>query len=128
MRLLRLPAGRLRLWTILVLALFAFDALAPALAALAGARPKAHFTQVCTIDGATRIVPLEDPATAPGSNEFAFQCPLCTGSSGPAAIDAPRVPCSLIGHLRHERPAADAPVSTRSDLRAPLARGPPSLA
>lgn len=128
MRLLRPHAGRLRLWTIFVLALFVFDALAPALAALAGARQKVHFTVICSVDGPNRIVPLDDPSAPTGSNEFAFQCPLCAGMGATAAIDAPPLPLILLSGLRDERMAGAEPARVAPDTRAPRARGPPSAA
>ncbi len=128
MTLSRQPAARRRLWTILVLALFAFDVLAPALAALAGVPQKAHFLLVCSADGLKRVVPVDDPATQPGSNEFAFKCPLCAAGGAPAGMDARRVEGPSRAPFAHEVPPSRDPALSSRTAAAPFARGPPSAA
>ena len=120
--------ARRRLWTMFVLALFAFDMLAPVFAALAGAPQRSHFTLVCAADGLKRVVPMDDPATQPGSNEIAFECPLCAASGSPAGMDARRAQGPLLALRTHEVPQVPVPALPGWSVAAPFARGPPSAA
>lgn len=111
-----------------VLALFAFDVLAPALAAIAGVPQKSHFALVCSADGLKRVVPVDDPATQPGSNEFAFKCPLCAAGGAPAGMDALRAEGASPTSFTHDVPQSRDPAFSSRTAAAPFARGPPSAA
>lgn len=118
----------MRTWALVALGLFAFESIAPALAALAGAPQRSHFTLVCAADGLKRVVPMDDPATQPRSNEFAFKCPLCAAGGGPAGMDARRAQVPLLALLSHEVPQVPVPALPGRTIAAAFARGPPSLA
>jgi len=124
---MRLRRG-IRGWALFVLGLFALDAVAPALATLAGVPQKSHFSLVCSADGLKRVVPVDDPGTKPGSNEFSFKCPLCAASGGPAGMDARRAQGPSLVLRAHEVPQFPLPVLPGRTIAAPFARGPPSAA
>ena len=125
MRANRLLRSTMRHWAMLALALFVFDAIGPALAALAGAPQKSHFVEICSSDGMKRVV-AADLAGQAGSNETGFRCPLCVLHAGHAAIDAPRVDAFRLDAPRAERLAARlSPCGSQQTISLPPPRGPP---
>lgn len=125
MRAIRLLRGTMRHWAMLALALFVFDAIGPALAALAGAPQKSHFVEICSSDGMKRVV-AADLAGDPGSNETGFRCPLCVLHGGHASIDALRISAFRLEVPYAARPTARLhPRKAQQTLPLPPPRGPP---
>lgn len=125
---LRRSRTRLRAWALFALALFVFDALGPAFAALAGVRARCQFVEICTQDGMRRVAEVQAPGDPAESNDECFKCPLCVASGGHACIDA-----SATEFLIEDRGAFAAPTGESHIFSAarysssPPARGPPAL-
>lgn len=129
MQLILSRRGKLRHWALFALALFVFDALGPALAALSGAQPRSHFVEICGSEGIKRVVAADLSEDGKGSNEAGFKCPLCPACSahaGQAEIDAPRLPLHADEDASRVSPCSATCVRMRSRVRAIAPpRGPP---
>ncbi len=123
---LRRSRTGLRLWALLALVLFAFDAIGPVFAALAGSKARSQFVEICTQDGMKRIAVADASGEPAGSNAECFKCPLCAPTGAHAAIDAARTDFSFADERAHAAPSSrDTDAPTAGFLPAPPSRGPP---
>jgi hypothetical protein len=123
---LRRSRTGLRLWALLVLVLFAFDAVGPVFAALAGSKAKSQFVEICTPDGMKRIAVADASGEPIGSNAECFKCPLCAPNGAHGAIDAPRAHSGFADGWSHAVPSTrDSQSPEARFLPSPPSRGPP---
>lgn len=119
----------LRSWALLALVLFVWDALGPAMAALAGVRSKSHFVEVCSSEGMKRVVVADPSEDGSGGTEAAFKsavCPLCAVHAGQDAIDAGCSHVFTVDVLSVECPQRDFEKHVHPQFRTvPNPRGPP---